>query len=159
MLHPAPRLLTASILSHGSRHLGYWVGTLLFCGHSTNSRTEESGQRRLNAGPVVLTRSGGRKGEPLTWIGAETVWHTRRLPKAVAAHISLLIPHLGGKAYALRSAIVTSVGFLVQNAYSDPPEGEADAQGEDIPANQCIFTQHTTVSSLAELSSCEALQL
>ena len=55
-----------------------------------------------------------------------------RLPKAVAAHISLLIPHLGGKAYALRSAIVTSVGYLVQNAYSDPPEEEADAQGESL---------------------------
>jgi hypothetical protein len=56
-----------------------------------------------------------------------------RLPKAVAAHISLLIPHLGGKAYALRSAIVTSVGYLVQNAYSDPPEEEADAQGGPQP--------------------------
>ena len=52
-----------------------------------------------------------------------------RLPKAVAAHISLLIPHLGGKAYALRSAIVSAVGHLVQGAYNDPPEEAADAQG------------------------------
>ena len=53
----------------------------------------------------------------------------RRLPKDVAAHISLLIPHLGGKAYALRSAIVTAVGHLILGAYTETPDDDADAQG------------------------------
>lgn len=53
-----------------------------------------------------------------------------RMPKAVAPHVSMLIPHLGGKAYALRSAIVSTIGYLIQNAYSDDPTEEADAQGE-----------------------------
>lgn len=43
--------------------------------------------------------------------------------------MSLLIPHLGGKAHPLRSAIVTIIGLLIQNAYSDPQEESADAQG------------------------------
>ena len=52
-----------------------------------------------------------------------------RMPKAVAPHVSLLIPHLGGKAYALRSAIVSAVGQLIQNGYSEDSSEEADAQG------------------------------
>lgn len=52
-----------------------------------------------------------------------------RLPKIVAMHVSLLIPHLGGKAHPLRSAIVTVMGLLIQNAFSDPQEEVADAQG------------------------------
>lgn len=54
------------------------------------------------------------------------------MPKAVAPHVSFLIPHLGGKAYALRSAIVSAVGQLIQNGYSEDSSEEADAQGSFI---------------------------
>ena len=52
------------------------------------------------------------------------------MPKALGPHVSLLIPHLGGKAYALRSAIVSAVGQLIQHAYSEDGTEEADAQGK-----------------------------
>ncbi|KAK9823736.1 hypothetical protein WJX72_005030 [[Myrmecia] bisecta] len=51
-----------------------------------------------------------------------------RLPRTVAKHISLLMPHLGGKAYPLRSAIVTTVGHLVHKGAEAPAAG-ADMQG------------------------------
>jgi condensin complex subunit 1 len=35
----------------------------------------------------------------------------------MAAQISLLQPHLGGKAYSLRSAIVHAIGFLLHKAF------------------------------------------
>lgn len=54
------------------------------------------------------------------------------MPQEVLPHVSLLIPHLGGKAYALRSAIVSAVGCLIQNAYPDNPSEEADAQGKPL---------------------------
>lgn len=53
------------------------------------------------------------------------------------------MPHLGGKAYALRSAIVTAVGYLIQNAYSDEPGEEADAQGKLKLIIHCDFLQHS----------------
>ena len=52
-----------------------------------------------------------------------------RCPKLVAGRISLLMAHLGGKAYSLRSAIVTAVGVLVQKAFENVPGEDADAQG------------------------------
>lgn len=51
-----------------------------------------------------------------------------RLPQVVASNISLLAPHLGGKAYPIRSAIVTAIGHLIQRAFGPTAEG-ADAQG------------------------------
>ncbi len=45
----------------------------------------------------------------------------------MAAHISLLAPHLGGRAYSLRSAIVTAIGHLVARAFV--AGDDADAQG------------------------------
>ena len=47
----------------------------------------------------------------------------------MAAHISLLAPHLGGRAYSLRSAIVTAIGHLIMRAFPPAPADEADAQG------------------------------
>jgi condensin complex subunit 1 len=47
----------------------------------------------------------------------------------VAGQISVLIPHLGGKAYSLRSAIITAIGHLVQKAFENAPGEDADAQG------------------------------
>ena len=35
----------------------------------------------------------------------------------MASQISLLQPHLGGKAYSLRSAIVYAIGTLLYQAY------------------------------------------
>ena len=52
-----------------------------------------------------------------------------RCPKLVAGRISLLIAHLGGKAYSLRSAIITAIGHLVQKAFENAPGEDADAQG------------------------------
>ena len=37
--------------------------------------------------------------------------------RLMAAQISLLQPHLGGKAYSLRSAIVHAIGFLLHKAF------------------------------------------
>ncbi|CAL5220968.1 g3074 [Coccomyxa viridis] len=52
-----------------------------------------------------------------------------RCPKLVAGRISLLMAHLGGKAYSLRSAIVTAIGVLAQKAFENVPGEDADAQG------------------------------
>ncbi|KAK9839654.1 hypothetical protein WJX81_003584 [Elliptochloris bilobata] len=52
-----------------------------------------------------------------------------QVPRTVAAHISLLAPHLGGRAYSLRSAIVTAIGHLIVRAFPSAPGDDADAQG------------------------------
>ena len=49
----------------------------------------------------------------------------------MANQISLLLPHLGGKAYTLRSGIVTAMGVLVHKAFNSKDDAEAaDVQGE-----------------------------
>lgn len=55
-----------------------------------------------------------------------------RCPRLVASKISLLAAHLGGKAYSLRSAIITAIGHLVHKAFNQAPGEDADAQGEHI---------------------------
>ena len=52
-----------------------------------------------------------------------------RCPQLVAANVSMLIGHLGGKAYSLRSSIVTALGHLVHKAFKQGPGEDADAQG------------------------------
>ena len=52
-----------------------------------------------------------------------------RLPLVVANNISLLASHLGGKAYPIRSAIVTAIGHLIHKAF-EPSAAGADAQGD-----------------------------
>ena len=37
----------------------------------------------------------------------------RRVPRTVAAHVALLVPHLGCDAYPVRSGIVTAIGHLL----------------------------------------------
>ena len=59
--------------------------------------------------------------------------HCLRVPRTVAAHIALLAPHLGGRAYSLRSAIVIALGHLIARAFVPAPEDEADAQGACSP--------------------------
>lgn len=65
-----------------------------------------------------------------------------RLPHVVASNISLLAPHLGGKAYPIRSAIVTAIGHLIQRAFGPTAEG-ADAQGmpciQQPGSNMCFY--------------------
>ena len=53
------------------------------------------------------------------------------LPRSLMAHqIALLLPHLGGKAYSLRSAIVHAIGSLLHKAFdSGAVTDAADAQG------------------------------
>lgn len=42
----------------------------------------------------------------------------------------MLMGHLGGKAYSLRSAIITALGHLVHKAFERIPGEDADAQGK-----------------------------
>lgn len=54
-----------------------------------------------------------------------------RVPHVVASNISLLAAHLGGKAYPIRSAIVTAIGYLIEKAFEPSAQG-ADAQGSNL---------------------------
>ena len=47
----------------------------------------------------------------------------------MAARVALLMGHLGGRAYSLRSGIVTALGHLVVKAFENVPGEDADAQG------------------------------
>ena len=55
-----------------------------------------------------------------------------RLPKLVLMNISLLMPHLGGKAYSIRSAIVSAIGHVLHKGFPDQQEEpqEEGAPGE-----------------------------
>ena len=57
-----------------------------------------------------------------------------RLPTVVAGHVSLLVPHLGGKAYSLRSAIVTAMGHLIDRAFGPAAEGTGAQGGGELRA-------------------------
>jgi len=63
--------------------------------------------------------------------GAFLVELAERMPRTVGGCVALLVPHLGGKAFALRSGIVATMAILVHRAFSDDPgEGEEGAEGE-----------------------------
>ena len=64
-----------------------------------------------------------------------------RLPLVVANNISLLASHLGGKAYPIRSAIVTAIGHLIQKAF-EPSAAGADAQGDAFFVAACTYSMH-----------------
>ncbi len=57
-----------------------------------------------------------------------------RCPRLVAARVALLMGHLGGRAYSLRSGIVTALGHLVIKAFENVPGEDADAQGAQAAA-------------------------
>ena len=57
----------------------------------------------------------------------------RRCPKLVAGKVALLMGHLAGRAYSLRSGIVTALGHLVVKAFDNVPGEDADAQGTRSP--------------------------
>lgn len=52
-----------------------------------------------------------------------------RLPQVVAKSMALLVPHLGGKAYAMRSAIVSVTGCVIHRGFPEGPATDADAPG------------------------------
>ena len=47
-----------------------------------------------------------------------------RMPGVMTQHMALLVPHLGGKAHALRSAIVTVCACLISHLSGDLPTSE-----------------------------------
>jgi hypothetical protein len=55
----------------------------------------------------------------------------------------MLIGHLGGKAYSLRSSIVTALGHLVHKAFKQGPGEDADAQGMPLLLPQLSYYQQT----------------
>ncbi len=61
----------------------------------------------------------------------------------MANRVSLLMAHLGGKAYSLRSAIVTAIGTLVQKAFENAPGEDADAQGGPLLCSMSLPYQNT----------------
>ena len=52
-----------------------------------------------------------------------------RLPRTVGAHVSLLVPHLGCKAYPIRSGIVNAIGHLIARGF-EAPEEDSNAPGK-----------------------------
>ena len=52
-----------------------------------------------------------------------------RVPRLMANQISLLLPHLGGKAWTLRSGIVVALGYLLHKAFDASAGDAADAAG------------------------------
>lgn len=51
-----------------------------------------------------------------------------RLPRTVGAHVSLLVPHLGCKAYPIRSGIVNAIGHMIARGF-EAPEEDTNAPG------------------------------
>ena len=66
-------------------------------------------------------------------LGLTSARMPHRLPRTVASHMSLLVPHLGCKAYPIRSGIVTAIGHLLYSAFEPGPDGE-DAPGDCPPS-------------------------
>ena len=66
----------------------------------------------------------------------------------MATHMALLVPHLGGKAYPLRSAIVMAAGHLLIHAFSDASDHAPDGSA-GLPL------QPTACRPAVELSSLE----
>lgn len=56
-----------------------------------------------------------------------------RMPRLMANQISLLLPHLGGKAWTLRSGIVAALGYLLHKAF-DNVAGQQDVASQGVAA-------------------------
>ncbi len=56
----------------------------------------------------------------------------RRVPRTVAAHVALLVPHLGCDAYPIRSGIATAIGHLLAGAFEQGGRDGADSQGAPL---------------------------
>ena len=58
-----------------------------------------------------------------------------RLPRTVGAHVALLVPHLGCKAYPIRSGIVHALASLIAGGFDAPTDGSgaSDAGAPWLP--------------------------
>ena len=68
----------------------------------------------------------------VTGVGVFVSELAQRMPKTTMTNISLLLPHLDGEAYALRSALVTVLGHLV---CSDASSGALDEERDRTTAD------------------------
>ena len=68
----------------------------------------------------------------VTGVGVFVSELSQRMPKTTMTNISLLLPHLDGEAYALRSALVTVLGHLV---CSDASSGALDEERDRTTAD------------------------
>ena len=86
-----------------------------------------------------------------------------RVPKLVFANISLLMPHLGGKAYSLRSAIVATMGHILHKGFPEPQDAAQDegAPGEAAspgPSGKICWKMPFTCVNLLNVHNQEAAQ-
>lgn len=61
--------------------------------------------------------------------GAFLVELAERMPRTVGSCVALLVPHLGRKAFAMRSGIVAMMAILVHKAFSDPAAAGGEGEG------------------------------
>ena len=64
-----------------------------------------------------------------------------RLPKLMATQISLLLPHLGGKAWTLRSGIIAAIGHLLAKAF-DGAEDSGEKEDTEATIARLRTKQH-----------------
>lgn len=64
-----------------------------------------------------------------------------RLPKLMATQISLLLPHLGGKAWTLRSGIIAAIGHLLAKAF-DGAEDSNEKEDTEATVARLRTKQH-----------------
>ncbi len=64
-----------------------------------------------------------------------------RLPKLMATQISLLLPHLGGKAWTLRSGIIAAIGHLLAKAF-DGAEDSSEKEDTEATIARLRTKQH-----------------
>ena len=86
----------------------------------------------------------------------------RSMPKAVSAHLTLLLPHLGGGAYVIRSAITTALGLVLVGALSPSSggsHGSDEADGEDVhnPNNNTRTSEQTAARMVTKMHVLEVL--
>ena len=64
-----------------------------------------------------------------------------KLPKLMATQISLLLPHLGGKAWTLRSGIITAIGHLLAKAF-DASQDDGNKEDQEAVLARLRTKQH-----------------
>lgn len=60
-------------------------------------------------------------------------------PRELLANLAVLLPHLDGPSYTLRSGIVTAMGIIVTKVFPQSAEAE-------LPESGAFFTQYSVVS-------------
>ena len=59
-----------------------------------------------------------------------------RLPRTVGAHVALLVPHLGCKAYPIRNGIVHALASLIAAGFEAPTDGSSSDAGRHTSATK-----------------------